>query len=78
MAWWILELIKFLVLSLVLIALVVSLLAGICLIIGILHGINVLVLPFIRGILSLRERLIVEAETINLRTGLPDHSLRSE
>ena len=77
MAWWILELIKFLALSLVLIALAVSLLAGICLIIGILHGINVFVLPFIRGILALRGRLTVGTETINLRTGLPDPS-RSE
>ena len=58
MAWWILELIKFLVL----IALAVSLLAGICLIIGILHGINVFVLPFIGGILALRERLTVGTE----------------
>ena len=32
-------------------------LAGICLIIGILHGLNVFVLPFIGGILALRERL---------------------
>jgi uncharacterized protein YqhQ len=77
MAWRILELIKFLALSLVLIALAVSLLVGSCLIIGILHGINVFVLPFIRGILALWGRLIVGTETINLRTGLPDPS-RSE
>lgn len=32
-------------------------LAGICLIVGILHGLNVFVLPFIGGILALRERL---------------------
>jgi hypothetical protein len=32
-------------------------LAGICLIIGVLHGLNVFVLPFIGGILALRERL---------------------
>ena len=32
-------------------------LAGICLIIGILHGLNVFFLPFIGGILALRERL---------------------
>jgi hypothetical protein len=39
-------------------------LAGICLIIGILHGINVFVLPFIGGILALRERLTVETRDI--------------
>ena len=33
-------------------------LAGICLIIGILHGLNVFVLPFIGGILALRERFL--------------------
>jgi len=33
-------------------------LAGICLIIGILHGVNVFVLPFIGGVLSLRERFL--------------------
>jgi hypothetical protein len=32
-------------------------LAGICLIIGVLHGLNVFVLPFIGGVLALRERL---------------------
>jgi hypothetical protein len=52
-------------------------LAGICLIIGILHGINVFVLPFIGGILALRERLTVGTRDNNLRTDLPDPSLRS-
>ena len=33
-------------------------LAGICLIIGILHGLNVFVLPFIGGVLALRERFL--------------------
>ena len=32
--------------------------AGLCLIIGVLHGINVFVLPFIGGILALRTRLM--------------------
>jgi hypothetical protein len=77
MGWWIVELIKFLVLSLLLIALAASLLAGICLILGILHGINVLVLPFIGGILALRERLTVGTRDNKLRTDLADLSLRS-
>ena len=38
-------------------------LAGICLIIGILHGLNVFVLPFIGGVLALRERLGAGAES---------------
>jgi hypothetical protein len=77
MAWWILELIKFLALSLVLIALAVSLLVGCCLILGILHGIKALVLPFIGGILALRERLTVGTRDNKLRTDLADLSLRS-
>ncbi|MFQ5946990.1 MAG: hypothetical protein ACE5NC_12220, partial [Anaerolineae bacterium] len=32
--------------------------AGICLIIGILHGINVFILPFIGSILALRKKLM--------------------
>lgn len=36
----------------------VSRVAGICLIIGILHGINVFVLPFIGGILAFRLKLM--------------------
>lgn len=32
--------------------------AGICLIIGILHGINVFVLPFVGSVLAFRERLL--------------------
>ncbi len=36
----------------------VSSIAGICLIIGILHGLNVLVLPFIGSILALRVKLM--------------------
>lgn len=32
--------------------------AGICLIIGILHGINVFVLPFVGSVLALRARLV--------------------
>lgn len=36
----------------------VSRIAGICLIIGILHGINVFVLPFISGILAFRVKLM--------------------
>ncbi len=36
----------------------VSSIAGICLIIGILHGINVFVLPFIGSILALRKKLM--------------------
>ena len=34
--------------------------AGICLIIGILHGINVFVLPFVGSVLALRARLLQE------------------
>jgi hypothetical protein len=52
-------------------------LAGICLIIGILHGINVFILPFIGGILALRERLTIGTRDNNLRTDLPDPSLSS-
>ena len=52
-------------------------LAGICLIIGILHGINVFVLPFIGGILALRERLTVGTRDNNLRVDLPEPSLHS-
>ena len=37
---------------------VVSSVSGICLIIGILHGINVFVLPFIGSILALRKKLL--------------------
>ena len=36
----------------------VSSIAGICLIIGLLHGVNVFVLPFIGSILALRKRLM--------------------
>ena len=36
--------------------------AGICLIIGILHGMNVFVLPFIGSILSFRERFTAAAQ----------------
>jgi len=36
----------------------VSRIAGICLIIGILHGINIFVLPFIGGILAFRLKLM--------------------
>ena len=36
----------------------VSSIAGICLVIGILHGINVFVLPFIGSILALRKKLL--------------------
>ena len=38
--------------------------AGICVIIGILHGINVFVLPFIGSILALRERLAERREEV--------------
>ena len=37
---------------------VASSIAGICLVIGILHGINVFVLPFIGSILALRKKLL--------------------
>ena len=37
-------------------------LAGICLIIGVLHGLNVFVLPFIGGVLAFRERLGAESQ----------------
>ena len=36
----------------------VASIAGICLIIGILHGINVFVLPFVGSVLALRARLL--------------------
>lgn len=36
----------------------VSSLAGICLIIGVLHGVNVFVLPFVGSVLALRAKLL--------------------
>ena len=40
--------------------------AGISLIIGILHGVNVFVLPFIGSILALRERLTERRQELPL------------